>query len=177
MEILPKTLSSKDIRALKIGALVLIGILVFAISSSWLKNWHRVRKSLWQKRTELKTLVSSEAKQAGMLAIVPVFEMPQTEEKQKFLFRNKLQEQFKKAGITTKPLEIRTNKKSAKNGGYNLLRVKCSSEKCKFSQILDLFGALKENSYLAGIEELNIKGDSKKPEDFKLDIVLSTFVK
>jgi len=177
MEILPKKLSAKDMRALKIGAVAVAVILLFVISSSWLKNWRHMRKSLSEKRAELKTIVSPEAKQAGLLAIVPVFELPHTGGKQKFLFRNKLKEQLNKAGIKSRPLEILAGRKSTSNVNYNLLRVKCSSEKCTFSQILNLLAVLKENPYLAGIEELNIKCDPKKREEFKLNIVVSTFVK
>ena len=177
MKILPEKLSNKDRRAIKIGVIAVGVVVLFVISSSWLENWCFVRKSAAQKRSELKKLFSSEAKQAGLLAIVPVFEMPVAEEKQKFLFRNKLKEQLKKVGIKSKPLEILTSRKSAKNAGYKLLSVKCSSDKCKFEQILDLLALLRENPYLVGIEEFNVKCDPKNRSQFKLDMVVSTFVK
>jgi len=184
MEILSKKLSVKDVRTLKIGAAAVVCIILSVIATSWLEHWGKVRRRLSERQAELRSIVSLETKQAlrqssgqaGLLATVPVFEMPQAEEKQKYLFRNKVAEQIKKAGIETKPLEILPNRKSG-NVGYKLVCVKCSSEKCRFGQILDLLAALKENPYLVGIEELNIKCDPQKQEEFKLDIVVSTFAK
>lgn len=177
MEFLNKRLNKKDIRAVKTGCIVVAGIVLFAVSSTFLENWQRTRKLLSEKQTELKTIVLPEAKLAGLTAVVPVFEIPQNEEKQKFLFRNKLKEQLKKAGIKTKPLKILTNRKNSNHPEYKLLYVKCSSEACAINQIFDLLASLKENPYLAGIEELNIRCDPKNREKFNLDIILSTFVK
>jgi hypothetical protein len=177
MIIFPEKLTARDIRTLKAGAVTAVGILLFTISSSCLENWRQIRKSLSKKKTELETLVSPETGQASLISIVPVFAMPQYEEKQRFLFRNKLMEQFKKAGIKTEPLEILTRRKNTGNSGCDLLLVKCSSEKCKFAQILDFLATLKENPYLAAVEELNIKCDPNKRENFELNIVVSTFVK
>ena len=101
-------------------------------------------------------------------------EMPEKEEVQKFLFRDKFNEQLKKAGIKSEPLQILRAAKSPV-AGYKLLRLKCSA-KCKFGQALDLLANLKENPYLVGIEEFKIECDQKKRQDVKLDITVSTFV-
>ena len=172
-----KKLNQRDIRALKIGAVAVAAILVSAFVTTWFEHWVMVRKSLADKQTMLEAIVPSQAKQAGLRSIVPVFEMPQEEEKQKFLFRNKFKEQIKKAGIKSRPLQILSTGKSRNRTGYKLLRLKCSSDKCKFTQILDLLASLKENPYLAGVEELKIKCDPKKRNEFKLDLTVSAFTK
>ena len=170
-------LSQKDIRALKIAAVAVVAILLLVFVTTWFEHWVMVRKSLAGRQAMLKAIVPSEAKRAGLRSIVPVFEMPKAEEKQKFLFRNKFKEQIKKAGIKSKPLQILSTGKSRSKTGYKLLRLKCSSEKCKFTQILDLLASLKENPYLVGVEELKIKCDPKKRNEFKLDLTVSAFAK
>jgi hypothetical protein len=101
--------------------------------------------------------------------------MPEKEEIQKFLFRDKFNEQLKKAGIRSEPLQILPASKSPV-ARYQLLRLKCSA-KCRFGQALDLLANLKDNPYLAGIEEFKIECDQKKRQDVELDITVSTFVK
>jgi len=168
-------LSQKDIRALKIGAVGVAAILVLVFASEWLGHWAQARKSLAELKDKLELLDVGEAKQAGLMSIVPVFEMPEKEETQKFLFRDKLDEQLKKAGISSKPLQVMSTGKSSQ-AGYKLLRLKCSA-KCKFGQVLDLLASLKENPYLVGIEEMRIKCDPKKPQEVDLDLTVSTFVR
>lgn len=170
-------LSQKDIRALKIGVVAVIAILLFVFVTNWLGHWAQVRKSLAQKQAILKTINPSEVKRAGLLSIVPVFEMPQSQEKQMFLFRDKLNEQLKKAGIRGKPLKVLPASKSKQLAGYRLLRLQCRGGKCSFGQILDLLANLKENPYLVGIEEIRIKCDEKNREKVELDLTVSTFTK
>jgi hypothetical protein len=168
-------LSQKDIRTLKIGAVCVVAILVFVFASEWLDHWTQARKSLAELKDKIELLDVVKAKQAGLMSIVPVFEMPEKEETQKFLFRDKLNEQLKKAGISSKPLQVVSTGKSSQ-AGYKLLRLKCTA-KCKFGQVLDLLASLKENPYLVGIEEMRIKCDPKKPEEVDLDLTVSTFVR
>lgn len=172
-----KKLSQKDIRALKIGAVAVIVVFLIAFAMTWFEHWLKVRKELTGRQVTLKTINPTETKNIGLLSTVPVFEMPQFEKEQKFLFRDKLKEHLKKIGIKTKPLQILATKKSSAPAGYKLLLLKCTADKCKFDQILDLLAVLKENPYLVGIEELKIKCDPKKREEFKLDLTVSTFVK
>jgi len=168
-------LSQKDIRMLKIGAVCVAAILVFVFASEWLDHWTKARGSLAELNDKLELLDVGKAKQTGLMSIVPVFEMPEKEETQKFLFRDKLNEQLKKAGINSKPLQVVSTGKS-REAGYKLLRLKCSA-KCKFGQVLDLLANLKENPYLVGIEEMRIKCDPKKPQEVDLDLTVSTFVR
>ena len=169
-------LSQRDKRALKIGAVCVVGILVFMFASDWLEHWRGVRVKLASAQEQLKIISPSEAKREGLLSIVPAFEMPVVEEKQKFLFRDKLNEQLKKAGVKSEPLQILAASKSQGRAGYKLVRLKCDA-KCKFSQLLDLLANLKENPYLVGIEQLQMKCDEKKREQIELDLTVSTFVK
>jgi len=110
-----------------------------------------------------------------MKSAVPVFQMPEQEETQKFLFRDKLNEQLKKAGIKGKPLQVLPGRKSPQSA-YKTLFLKFSG-KCQFRQSLDLLANLYNNPYLVGIEEFKIECDQKKRQDVKLDITVSTFVK
>ncbi len=166
--------SEKDIRALKIGAIGVVAIVVFVFGSKWIDHWSEARASLDLVKDRLELIDVDKAKQAGLMSIVPVFEMPQKEEIQTFLFRNKLNEQLKKFRINSDTLqEVRGGKSS--QPGYRLLRLKCSA-KCRFTQVLDLLAGLNENPYLVGIDEIRIKCDPKKPQEVELDLTVSTFV-
>jgi len=168
-------LSERDIRALKIGAVCVAAILVFLSATSWRDHWVKVRGEKKKVKAQLDAMSADKIKQAGFMSIVPVFEMPVTEEKQKFLFRDKLDEQLKKAGIKSKPLQILTAGRSPVPG-YKLLRIKCSA-KCRFGQVFDLLARLNENPYLVGIEEMRIQCDPKKRQEVDLSLTVSTFVK
>jgi hypothetical protein len=169
-------LSQRDKRALKLGVVGVVAVFAFTFGSGWIDHWRQVRQSLQAKRKQLRVISPSRAKQEGLLSIVPVFEMPQEEEKQKYLFRDKLSEQLKKAGIKCEPLQFQPIGTSRQNG-YKVLRLQCRSGKCKFEQVLDLLATLKDNPYLVGIEQFEIKCDPKKRKEFELKMVVSTFVK
>jgi hypothetical protein len=150
-------LSQRDIRVLKIGAVCVAAIFVFVFASEWFEN-------------KLELIDVDKHKRDGLLAIVPAFEMPQKEETQRFLFRDKLNEQLKKAGIKNQPLQVASIGRSGQ-AGYRLLRLKCSA-KCRFTQVLDLLANLKENPYLVGVEELRMRIDKKKPQEVDLDLTV-----
>lgn len=163
---------------MKMGVVAVVLIILFVIGTNWMEHWSGTRGLLTKSKKQLESINQSEEKRAGLLSVVPVFEMPEVVEKQKFLFVDKLKEQFKKAGVKTDPLKVVLPSKSRKKTGYKVLRVKCSSKKCNFSQILDLLAGLKENPYLAGIEEFKFKkSDKKKANEFELDLTVTTFVK
>jgi len=168
-------LSAKDIRTLKIGAIGAVVILLFVFGSKWRTRWAQARARGAALEAKLDAIDVDKAKQAGLMAIVPVFEMPRAEDEQKFLFRDKLTEQLNKAGIRNDPLQLQPAKKSSQPG-YNLLLVKCTA-KCRFSQALDLLARLNENPYLVGIEEFRIKVDPKKREEVDLGFTVSTLAK
>jgi hypothetical protein len=168
-------LSQKDIRALKFGAVGAAIILVFVFGSAGHERWTKAKANGAVLQSKLDVINVDKAKQAGLMSIVPAFEMPQVEEEQKFLFRDKLSEQLKRAGIRNKPLQIQTGRKSPQSG-YKLLLVKCNAT-CRFEQVLDFLARLNENPYLVGIEELKIKCDPKKKGEVELDLTVSTFAK
>lgn len=169
-------LNERDKRALKIGAICAVGVAAIVFGTKWLGHWAQARRSLAGVEAKLEAIRVDETRQAGLASIVPVFEMPQKEETQKFLFRNKFNEQLKKAGINSKPLQVLPAAKKAKQEDYRLLRLKCSA-KCRFGQVLDLLARLNENPYLVGIEELRVKCDPKNRGDVELDLTVSTFVR
>jgi len=168
-------LTERDIRALKIGGICAVGIVIFVFVNKWVEHWRQARRSLTQVQATLASIDIGGAKQEGLRAIVPVFEMPQAEEKQKFLFRNKLNEQLKQTGIKSKPLQILGTGRS-RRGNYRLLRVQCSA-KCRLEQVLDLLARLNENPYLVGVEEFSIECDKKNPREVQLELTVSTLVK
>lgn len=168
-------LSQRDKRALKLGAVSVAAIFVFVFATAWLEHWAQVRESLAAARADLRIISPNKAKQEGLLTIVPVFEMPQKQEEQKFLFRDKFNEQLKKARIKSGPVKLSAGK-SARRNGYTQVLLKCSA-KCKFDQVLDLLAELKNNPYLVGIEQFSIKCDPKKRQEVELDLTLSTFAK
>ena len=169
-------LSPRDRRALRVFGVFVVALVVFLSVTKWFEHWVGVRKSLAKVKTELELINPSEAKQEGLLSIVPVFEMPEIESKQKFLFREKFNEQLKKAGIKTEPLQALAAVKLPGRADYKLLRLKCRG-KCQFGQALDLLAALKENPDLVGIEEFKIECDPKKRQEVEMELTVSTFVK
>lgn len=170
-----RSLNQKEKRTLKFGAVCAVVIVAFAFGTKWLDKWKQGRSSHARITDQLEAINIDETRRAGLMSIVPVFEMPEKEEKQKFLFRDKFNEQLRNARIKSEPLQVLPPIKSGV-AGYKLLRLKCSA-KCSFGQALDLLANLKENPYLVGIEELKIECDQKKRQDVKLDLTISTFVK
>lgn len=170
-------LSEKDKRALKIGAVCVVGILAFVLVSDWFGHWWGVRKLLAERRDKFDSISLSEKDWAELRMKVPVFEMPQKYEVQKYPFREKLDEQLKKGGIKKGTLQFLPLGRSKYADKYRLLSLQCRRAKCNFGQVLDLLAVLQENPYMAGIEELKIKCDPKKRKEFELDLTVSTFVK
>jgi hypothetical protein len=165
-------------RILMLGVAGAIAIVLIVFGTRWLDRWGKTRESLATMRAQLKLVSGDEAKQAGILSIVPVFEMPKAEAEQELLLRDKLNEQLKKAGIRSEPLQVLPS--PAKQSQYKVLRLKCNA-KCRFGQVLDLLAALKENPYLMSIEEMRIQCDTKQQpgqrQDVDLNLTLTTFAK
>jgi len=173
---MPK-LSEKDKRALKIGAVSAAGIILFLFGWNFMGRWSAVRNSVAGKWQQIKLINLSPTQLAALNKAVPMFEMPQKEQKQKFLFRENINEQLKKSGIKAEGLQFLPVKRSRGSVGYRLLRLKCRAGKCNFGQVLDLLCSLRKNPYLVAIEEFRLQCDPKKRQEFKLDITVSTFVR
>ena len=174
-----RKLTPREIRTLTIGLLAAVAIVAVNFGLDGSDRWSKVRKSLQAHRKKLQEVAVDETKQAGLLSIVPVAETPVLEEEQKFLFRDRLHEQLKKAGIKTEPLTILGARKR-QGVPYKVLRIRCRG-KCKLDQLLDFLATLRENPYLVGIEELRLECDTKQPpekrKDVDIDLTVSTFVK
>jgi hypothetical protein len=168
-------LGKRDKRALKLGAVCAVAVLVFVFATKGVAYWMGVRRTLAAAKAQMQSVSTESAMQASLRSIVPVFEMPQSLEKQKFLFRDKLNEQLNKAGIKSEPLQVVAMGKSPQSG-YKLMRLKCSS-KCKLEQVLNLLASLKENPYLVGVEQLRLRCNPKNKQEIEMDLVVSTFVK
>jgi hypothetical protein len=178
-----RKLSEREKRMLLIGGVALAALGVFGYGMKGLDRWNENRSSLAAAKKKLGEVETDKVRLAGLMALVPTFETPQAEEKQTTLFREKLLEQLKKAGINPEPPQPLPGKKMMIAGAsYRVVKVKCKA-KCKFDQMLDFLANLKENPYCVGVEELQIRCDTKEPpekrkdKDVEMDLVVSTFVK
>jgi hypothetical protein len=168
-------LSEKDIRTIRMGVIGAGLILVFFCLSKWVDHWKEVRSEIALIKSKLEAIDVEKARQAGLLKIVPVLEMPVAESEQTSLFRDKLRDQFKAARINNNPLQIlSTGKKRV--GGYKTVRVE-SGAKCNLGQLLDFLARLNENPYLLGVEEMRIRTDKKQPQNVEVDLTFSTLAK
>ena len=168
-------LNPKDVRALKLGAIGIAAMIVFLFILDLKTN---VKVSFDAMKTKLSALAAidmTEAKYTALKNVVPVFEMPEEKEKQKFLFQDSLNGQLKKANINSQPWQEIGGKSTLKTGN-EVLRLKTSG-KCNITQLFDLLVNLKENPYLIGIEELTINRDTKNKQQVDFDITVSTPVK
>jgi len=169
-------MSPRDIRALKLGAAAAAAILLFVGVTEWVGYWRGIRSSLAEAKSQVELLSPDQAKRQGMRSIVPVFEFPQPEAVQKYVFRDKVNEQLKEAQIKSKPLELMGPRKSKLTDSYDVLLIRCSGEG-KFGGALDLLATMKANPYLLSVEELHIKCDEKDPQKVELEIAASSLVK
>ncbi|MHC4168993.1 MAG: hypothetical protein ACYSWQ_18740 [Planctomycetota bacterium] len=169
-------LSEKDIRALKLGAVSTVLIVLLLAGLRWKEHWGQARIEGQVLKAKLKDIDLSETKRKGLMAIVPAFKMPVGAEEQGFLFRDEFNKQLKDAKIKNDPLVTIPNKRSPLTG-YRSLHLSCKASKCQFSQVLDLLARLNENPYLVGIEEFSLKIDPKKRTEVELNITVSTFTK
>lgn len=174
-----RKLSVREQRMLEVGVIAAVAILSFTFGPRAFQSWKQARASLQAARSRLNEVETDAAKQAGLLSIVPACQAPEPEEKQKILFRDKLHEQLKKAGINTEPLQILAARKST-GVPYKVLKIRCKG-KCKFEQLLDALASLKENPYLVGVEELKVMCDLKEPPEKRsqvdIDLTVSTFAR
>ncbi len=166
---------------LLLGAATAVALFVFTYGSKGYDRWTEARATLVSAKRKVADVEMDRSRQAALASVVPVCEAPQAEDKQKFLFRDRLHEQLKKAGINTEPLQFLPVKKP-KGVAYKVLKIKCKG-KGKLDQVLDFLSGLNENQYLVGVEELRIQCDTKDPpeqrknKEVEIDVTVSTFVK
>ena len=178
-----RKLNQRERLMLVIGVVAAVAIVVFTYGAKGMDRWSQSRTSLTAAKKKFREVETDKAKLAGLISLVPVFETPQSEEKQRSLFREKLYEQLKKAGINTEPPQPILGKRVTISGaGYRALKFRCKA-KCKFDQLLDFLAGLKENPYFVGVEELRVLCDTKEPpekrkdKDVEIDLTVSTFIK
>ncbi|MHC4387449.1 MAG: hypothetical protein ACYSX1_02460 [Planctomycetota bacterium] len=170
-------LTKRDERALKVGAVCIVGILAFTFGTTWVEHWSKVRKSIATNEATLMSLKVNKTKQERLRSIVPIFEDPNEEEEQKILSRGKFHEQLKQSGFKfEQPIRVIRAKRIQEGMRYRLMGLQTRG-KCGFEQMLDLFTKLNENPYLVGMEEMRMECDPKNRREFKLDLTVSTFVK
>jgi hypothetical protein len=176
-----RKLNTREKRVLLLGAVSAAVIFAFTYGSKAYDRWSEARATLGAAKRKIGEVETDKNRQAALATMVPVCEAPQVEDKQKFLFRDRLHEQLKKAGINTEPLQFLPVRKP-KGLSYKVLKIKCKG-KCKLDQLLDFLSSLNENQYLVGVEELRIQCDTKEPpekrkdKDIEIDLTVSTFVK
>jgi hypothetical protein len=176
-----RKLNTREKRVLLLGAASAVLILVLTYGSKGYDRWNEARATLAAAQRKIGEVETDRNRQAALAALVPVCEGPQVEDQQKFLFRDRLHEQLKKAGINTEPLQFLPVKKP-KGVPYKVLKIKCKG-KGKLDQVLDFLSNLSENPYLVGVEELRIQCDTKEPpekrkdKEIQIDLIVSTFVK
>ena len=166
-------MNDRDKRALKLLVFFTVAMLIFLLLASGFGRWQKLRLSLAAVRRQVGTINPAAVRRSN----VPAFEMPLTQEKQKFLFRDKLGEQLKNAGLKTKPLKDLPVIKSRQLAAYKLIRIQCEAEKTKFTQILDLLSNLNDNPYLVGIEELKLKRTAEDKQEFDITLTVSSFAR
>ncbi len=175
-------MSQRDKRALTFGVVAVAVILAYMSVGPWFKDWQGIRADLKARRDQLEVIAPADDDETAKAAWeklalrVPVFEMPLPESKQVPRFRDKFNEQLKKAGIKVKTLQPIGGKSAKRISGYKLLKFQCRG-KCSLNQVLDLLAELNSNPYLAGIEELNIKFGQKDRKQMDLLLTVSTFAK
>jgi len=171
-------IGERDQRAIVLGAIAIVAILAYSFGGRWLDQWQAARTELSKLRTQLTQVRqwSSDrpgARQLAVAAAVPKFTMPETEARQTLLFRNAFNEQLTRAGIRAKSLDYLAARK-ATGGLHKTLRLQCKA-RCRLSQLLDLLGRLPENPYFVGIEELQIRPDSRNRQEADIVLTVSTF--
>ncbi len=174
-----KQLNDREKRTIQLGLIAVVIMGVAMMGPRWLERLDGLKVRIDKMETDLKLAQGNDVKYAALQTIVPVFEMPQAELKQKFLFREKFAEQLKKAGLKTEPLEADTRSKG-RFSSFRRLTLTYNG-KAQWKQILDLLAGLKANPYLAAVEEMHIKADPKQQppqrKDLEFTLVVSTFVK
>ncbi len=174
------TLTDKDKRTLRLGAVCSVLILGLVYVPRLAGHWRKMRSEMHAMESTLRQIQNPrDAKQRFLDTQVPVYKMPTTPDDQAFLFRDKLTEQIKKAGLKEVPLQTEFSKKRV-TGGYQPLYVSYAG-KCSFDKLLKLLVDLKTNPYYVGIEALKIEADPKTPaqgrKEMTIELTLTTLAK
>jgi hypothetical protein len=173
-----KQISTRDIRALKFGLAGIAAVIALLLGLTWLDHWVEVKRLIAEDKIKFEQAGRFPDTYKSFAATVPVIEVPKKEQEQQYAFRDEFNKQLSRCGIRAKPLKFVTASKSP-SGQYKLLCLECSG-KANIEQIFNLLADLKNNPYLAAIEEFSIKKTDLKNEssrEFDLNMKLSTFVR
>jgi hypothetical protein len=173
-------LTDRDKRTLWLGAVCSVFIVGFVCVPEQIGRWRQMRSDIHaMEETLLQVQNPKNPKQLFLDTQVPVYRMPTTADDQAFLFRDKLTEQIKKAGLKEVPLQTDFSKKGS-IGGYQPLFLSYAG-KCSFDKLLKLLVDLKTNPYYVGVEALKIEADPKKPaegrKEMTIELTLTTLAK
>jgi len=173
-------LTDRDKRTLWLGAVGSVIILGLVYVPRLTGHWRKMRSEIHVMESTLQQIQNpKDAKHLFLDAQVPVYEMPTTADAQAFLFRDKLTEQIKKAGLKEVPLQTEFSKKRL-SGGYQPLYLSYAGV-CSFDKLLKLLVDLKTNPYYVDIEALKIEADPKKPaegrQEMTIELTLTTLAK
>lgn len=175
-----QTISEKDKKALKFGAIAAVIIITTTFTFDWFDDWRQVKNQLRIQRKKVDSIIGSNgastAKQAGIMSIVPKFEMPVSADSQKENFRNKFNDQLKQAGIKVTTLKSLPIAKSKTDASMKILKLQCQG-KCEFGQVTALLASLYDNPYFVGIENMRLTADKKKKGSVDMNLTVTTFVK
>jgi hypothetical protein len=174
------TLTDRDKRTLWLGAVCSVFILGLVYVPRFAGHWRQVRSENRAMEQTLRQIQNpKDPKQLFLDSQVPVYKMPTTADAQAFLFRDKLTEQIKKAGLKEVPLKTDFPAKG-QVGGYQPLYLSYAGT-CPLDKLLKLLVDLKTNPYYVGIEALKIEADSKQPaegrKEMTIELTLTTLAK
>ena len=174
-------ITERDKKVLMITGVVVLAILGYVFGWPQIQEWRSTSTTLKARSSQLKLIAPGNDPKAIEAAEelnrkVPIFEMPQSENDQAVLFRDRFNEQIKKAGIKVKTLQPVGNRSSKRVGGVKVLKFQCRG-RCSLDQILNLLADLNSNQYLAGIEDISMKCDAKDRRQMDLVLTVSTFAK
>ena len=169
-------LNEKDKKTATMGGMAILAFLVLFIVYQGYNTRESKDREYRSIKSNLNILNMSESQYKSLLNAVPIFQMPADEEQQKTNFRNSLDLLFERLQITSDPWVTVVSSKLKPPPGYGVLCLKTSTNReCRFQTILNLLAALKQNPYLAGIEEFKITCNEDNPQMANFSIILSTF--
>lgn len=174
-------MTERDKRILKLGAIAAVLILAYAAFGYLYKDYKKTKTALDAAKSQFESIAVSadgslSAKQAGLFSVVPVFEIPESEDIPGDKFRKKFMEQLKKCGVNFTSLDFLPMSGSKSTPGYKTLKLQCKT-KCNFGQAMELAAALYENPWFVGIEEFKVECNPKKRTEMELTMTVSTLVK
>jgi len=168
--------SKKDIGAIKVGLVSAAAIIVVVVALDFFEHWRQVRRQLDTKSAQMKEMAAKGERYEQLVSRVPVFEIPQDESVQRYVFREKFTEQLKKAGIKNEPLQGFTSRSVKGMPGYKLLSLKVKGTG-QFNQVMDLLSNLYANPYLVAVEQFEVKCDPKNRQKSEVELKVSTLAR